>query len=250
MKIEFLPIKTRVIRPPKDDIWDVIDGLEVRDGDIIFITSKIVGIHQGRTVKVGDATKEELIHQEAERYLPYVNKTGDFHVNLTVTQGVLIASAGIDESNANGYYILWPKDIDAFCQEVRQRLMEKHNLTKLGVVVTDSHTTPLRWGVTGIAIGLAGVEPLRDIRGKEDIFGRAMHITQIDMIDPLAAMAVNLMGETDECTPIAILRNYQNIDFSNTASMDDFKIDPEIDLYQALIDVIPKVDNQDRARRS
>ncbi len=243
MKIEFIPVKTRVVTPPQDDIFDIIDSLEVKDGDIIFITSKIVGIHQGRTRKISEVTKEELIKEEAERYLPYVNKTGNFHVNLTVTQGVLIASAGIDGSNANGYYILWPKEIDKFCQDVRKKLMQKFNLSKLGVVVTDSHTTPLRWGVTGIAIGLAGIRPLKDIRGKEDLFGRAMHVTQVDMIDPLAAMAVNLMGESDEGTPIAILRNYKGIDFSDTASMAEFKIDPEIDLYQALINVIPKVDS-------
>ena len=85
---------------------------------------------------------------------------------------------------------------------------------------------------------------------RSDIFGRAMHITQIDMIDPLAAMAVNLMGESNECTPIVILRNYKNIKFSNKASMKNFKIDPKLDLYQALIDVIPKVDNQDHAKHS
>ena len=250
MKIEFLPVRTRVVKPPKDDIWDIIDRLKICDGDIIFITSKIISIHQGRTVKIGSKTKEELIRSEAERYLPYVNKAGNFHVNLTVTQGVLIASAGIDESNANGYYILWPKNIDQFCREVREYLMKKFNLNKLGVVVPDAHTTPLRWGVTGIAIGLAGVKPLKDIRGKEDLFGRPMHITQIDMIDPITAMAVNLMGEGNECTPIAILRGYKNIEFSNDASMQDFKINPENDLYQALIDVIPKVDNLDRVKRS
>ena len=63
--------------------------------------------------------------------------------------------------------------------------MDKHHLTQLGVVATDSHTTPLRWGVTGIAIGLAGVEPLRDIRGEPDLFGRLMHLTKVDLIDPL-----------------------------------------------------------------
>ncbi len=243
MKLEFIPIKTRVAKPPKDDISDIIDSLEVKNGDIIFITSKIISIHQGRTQKIGTRPKEELIREESERYLPYTNETGDFHTNLTVTQGILNISAGIDESNADGYYILWPKDIDNFCAEVRQFLMKKFKLSKLGVVATDSHTTPLRYGVTGITIGISGIKPLRDIRGENDLFGRAMHITQVNMIDPLTAMAVNLMGESNESTPIMILRNYQNIEFSENVSMKDLKTDPEIDLYQALIDVIPKVDN-------
>jgi len=250
MKIEFLPIKTRVVRPPKDEIWDIVDSLEVQDGDIIFITSKIMGIHQGRTRKIGEISKEELIRSEAERCLPYVNGTGDFHVNLTVNQGVLIPAAGIDESNADGYYVMWPREIDKFCREIRERLKRKFDLKRLGVVSTDSHTMPLRWGVTGMAIGLAGVQPLRDIRGEKDLFGREMRTTQVDLIDPLAAMAVSLMGESDECAPIVILRGYKGIVFDELASMDDFKIAPEMDLYQPLLEVIPKVETQDRAERS
>lgn len=241
MKLEFIPIKTRIVHTPKDEIWDIIDSLEVKEGDIVFITSKILGIHQGRTAKIGDIEKEDLIKQEAERYLAYENAVGNYHVNLTVNQNVLIPAAGIDESNADGYYIMWPKDIDKLCQEIRACLMQKFHLTKLGVVATDSHTTPLRWGVTGITIGLAGVSPLRDIRGVEDLFGRPMHVTQIDMIDPLASMAVLLMGEASECTPIVILRDYQNIEFNDQASMEDFKIDPDFDIYSPLIQVLPKI---------
>ena len=73
MKLEFIPIKTRVVHPPKDDITDIIDSLEIKDGDIVFITSKIMGISEGRTVKADSIEKEELIKREAERYLPFVN---------------------------------------------------------------------------------------------------------------------------------------------------------------------------------
>ena len=241
MKLEFIPVKTRVVHTPKDNIRDIIDNLNTQDGDIVFVTSKIMAIHQGRTCRVSEVAKENLIRQEAERYLPYVNGAGNFHVNLTVTQNILIPSAGIDESNADGYYVLWPEKIDQFCQKIRHHLMKKYNLTKLGVIATDSHTTPLRWGVTGITIGLAGVEPLKDIRGEKDLFGREMHVTKVNLIDPLTAMAVNLMGESNECTPIVILRGYDRIPFSDTASMKDFKIKPETDLYGPLIEVLPKV---------
>lgn len=240
MKIEFIPVKTRIVHPPKDDISDIIDSLELKDGDIIFITSKILGLSEGRTAKIGEIEKTDLIKKEADRYLNYCNTTGDFHVNLTITQNILIPAAGIDESNADGYYVMWPTNPDASCQKLRKHLMQKHHLTRLGVIATDSHTTPLRWGVTGITIGLAGVEPLRDIRGEPDLFGRKMHVTKVDLIDPLASMAVLLMGESDECTPIVILRNYHGIPFSDTASMADFKIEPEIDIYSPLLNAIPK----------
>ncbi|MBQ7802543.1 coenzyme F420-0:L-glutamate ligase [Candidatus Saccharibacteria bacterium] len=243
MKLEFLPVKTRLINPPKDDISDVIDSLEIRDGDIVFISSKVLGISEGRCVKTSEISKEELIKQEAERYLPYVNNTGEFHVNLTVTQNILIPSAGIDESNANGYFVLWPKNPDETCRKIRERLKNRFPEVKnLGVVATDSHTTPLRWGVTGISIGFSGINPLEDIRGKEDLFGREMCVTQIDKIDPLTAMAVAIMGEARESTPIVILRGYKNIEFSETATMKAFKIEPSFDLYSPLIDVLPKVE--------
>ncbi len=239
MKIEFLPVKTRIIHPPKDDISDILDSLEIQDGDVVFISSKVLGISEGRCFKVAEHDKTDLIKSEVERYLPYINDTGDFHVNLTVNQNILIPSGGIDESNANGYYVLWPKNPDKTCREIREKLMAKTGVKNLGVVATDSHTTPLRWGVTGIAIGLAGVEPLEDIRGKEDLFGRAMHITQIDKIDPLTSMAVAIMGESSEATPIVILRGYKEIKFNENASMKDFKIDPDFDLYSPLIKVLP-----------
>ncbi len=249
MKIEFIPVKTRVVHPPKDEIWDIIDALEVRDGDIVFVTSKIMGIHQGRTRKVDEVAKEQLIWEEADRYLPYENTDGGFNVNLTVAHGVLIPAAGIDESNADGYYVLWPEKIDEFCREIRDRLMEKNGLSKLGVVATDSHTTPLRWGVTGIAIGLAGVEPTKDIRGEEDIFGRKMKVTKIDMIDPLTSMAVNVMGESSEQCPVVIARGCEGIEFSDSGSMDGFMIDPEMDLYRPLIDALPVVDKSHKGKK-
>ena len=241
MKIEILPIKTRIVQPPKDEIWDIIDKLEIKDGDIVFITSKIMAIHQGRTRKTSEIEKTDLIREEAERMLPYINTSGNFNVNLTVAHGTLIPAAGIDESNANGYFILWPRNIDQFCKQIRTRLVQKFKLKNLGVVATDSHTMPLRWGVTGISIGIAGVEPLSDIRGKEDLFGRPMKLTQIDLIDPLAALAVKTMGESSECTPIVIIRGDTDVIFKNTASMKDFKISPELDLYWPLLEVMPKV---------
>ncbi|MDR2098529.1 MAG: coenzyme F420-0:L-glutamate ligase [Rickettsiales bacterium] len=239
MFLNFIPIKTRIVRPPKDDINDIFDALDIKDGDIVFVTSKILAIHQGRCVPAKGADKEELIASEATYYLPYENK-GGFHVNLTITDNILIPAAGIDESNADGHYILWPKNADDLCGRIRARLMEKNVVAKLGVVSTDSHTTPLRWGVTGITTGLAGIEPLKDIRGDKDIFGREMKVTQVNLIDPLTAMAVLIMGEAAERTPIVVLRGYEGINFSDSGSMENFKIPPETDLYQPLLEVMQK----------
>lgn len=238
MQIEFLPIKTRIVHPPQDDIWDIIESLEVKDGDIVFITSKIIAIHQGRTRKVGEIEKSALIREEAERMLPRQEPAGRPTTNLTIVQGTLILAAGIDQSNADGYYILWPQEIDQFCQKVRMHLMTKFNLKRLGVVATDSHSSPLRAGVTGLTIGLAGVEPLRDIRGSKDLFGRSLEITRVNLIDPITSMAVSVMGENAECTPIVIARGDMNLSFNDTASMQDLKISPDLDYYRPLLEVL------------
>ena len=205
----------------------------------MFITSKILAIHQGRCAPVESTSKKELIRQEADYHMSYVHNSQD-DINLTITDNILIPAAGIDESNGNGYYIMWPKDTDALCREIRARLLEKNKISNLGIVSTDSHTTPLRWGVTGITTGIAGIVPLKDVRGEKDLFGREMHLTQVNVIDPLASMAVLLMGECSECTPIVILRGYKKIEFSENASMIDFKIPPHVDLYQPLLKVFTK----------
>ena len=239
MVFEFIQVKTRVVKPPRDEIWDILDGIVPVDGDIIFIASKILAIHQGRCVAAKDADKTELIKREAERVLPAVHACG-FKYHLTVTGNVLIPDAGIDESNADGHYILWPKDTDKLCAEIRARFINKYSLKKLGIVATDGHVTPLRTGVTGITTGLAGFNPLKDMRGGTDIFGRKMGVTQVNLIDPLTAVAVLLMGEAAEQTPVVILRGYGGIPFCDGGSMKAFKIPPESDLYGPLIDMMKK----------
>lgn len=240
MSFTFTPIKTRIILPPKDEIWDVLDTLPLLcEKDILFITSKILAIHQGRCVPCDGVDKNDLIKQEATYHLPYTHPEG-FSVNLTITDNTLIAAAGIDASNANNHYILWPKKVDALCKEIRSYLCRKNKIKQLGIVSTDSHTTPLRYGVMGMTTGLFGIEPLKDYRGKEDLFNRKMHLTQVNQIDALSAMAVLLMGETNECTPIVLLRGYDKIEFNENASMDTFKVPPEIDLYTPLLSPILK----------
>ena len=88
---------------------------------------------------------------------------------ITIKGHTLIANAGIDESNANGYYILWPKRPSALAKEIRAYLKKKYKIKNLAVVVTDSHIIPLRHGTTGISIGFYGMEPLYDYRGMPDI---------------------------------------------------------------------------------
>src|SRR3989344_8105642 len=147
------PIKTQKVVPGKhSDLYAVLDRYlpPMKDGMIVAITSKIVAICEGRFVKIGTANKDDLIAQEAEYYLP--RKLNKYGVMLTIKQNILAPSSGIDESNAEGHYILWPKDPQKTANEIRAYLRKKYRLKKLGIIITDSRTLPLRWGTIGVCL--------------------------------------------------------------------------------------------------
>jgi len=242
--MKFIPVHTRVFSPPQDDIYKLLtESLPLlQEGDVVFITSKIVSIHQGRCVKKDTGVnKEDLVKQEAEQYLSGSNNSAG--VPLTIKGHTLIPAAGIDESNANGYYILWPEKINETAEEFCRWLKAKYSLEKLAVVITDSHTIPLRWGVVGISIGFYGLRPLKDYRGIPDIFGRQLKMTQVNVVDALSTMATLLMGEGAEQTPLVILRGADFVEFSDKAVYNELIIPPGMDLYAPLLKVFDKKDS-------
>lgn len=234
------PIKTRPLLPPKDDLLSVIKrslfGAKLKEKSIIVVTSKAVSIWQGNCTKIKDGIdKDELIKKEADFYIDREKKyIGD--VMLTIKDNILIPTAGIDESNGNGYYILWPEKPFSAAQKIYKFIKKEFKLKNCGIIISDSHTTPLRNGIMGIGIAYCGFNPLRDYRGKEDIFGRKLKMSQTNIVDSLAAAAVYTMGEGAEQTPIAILENVGDVDFREAKTKEDpMKIDIDIDIYSPLI---------------
>jgi dihydrofolate synthase / folylpolyglutamate synthase len=235
--MRFIRVKTRKFLPPKDKLFQLLDKYlpKLYEGDIVFITSKILAIHQGRCVLISDqVSKQNLISKEADLIMPRYESRGVGYT-LTIKNYTLIASAGIDESNANGYYILWPNHPEKSAQQICQYLKKKNKLKKIAIIITDSHITPLHAGTTGVAIGFFGLKPLRDYRKKPDIFGRKLKVTRSNLVDGLAAGAVMCMGEGKEQTPIAIARGFKDIKFTNKKTFKDFVIDPKEDLYFPLL---------------
>lgn len=234
--MKFIPVKTRAVLPPRDDIYPVLDESlpRLREGDVLFITSKILAIHQGRCVKIKpDASgvqKEHLIKREADRY-EHSHLRSWKNLYLTIKDHTLIANAGIDESNANGYYILWPRRSSAAAKEICSYLKKKYKLKKLAVIVTDSHIVPMRQGTLGISIGFYGMEPLYDYRGKPDIFGRLLKHTTKNIVDALTTMAVLVMGEGNERTPLLVLRDAKFVVFTNKDTYRKSVVAPKNDLY-------------------
>lgn len=232
-------IKTHKITVDDKDILKIIDQYlpTLEDKSIIAITSKIVALCEGRVVKVEDSDKETLISQEAEYFLP--RSSSKYGVSLTITGGQLVATAGIDESNANGYFVLWPKDAQKTANQIRKHLQEKYQLKNIGVIITDSKTTPLRWGVNGTAIAYSGFEPLNDLIGSKDLFGRELKMTKVNILDGLAASAVLVMGEGTEQTPLAIIEEAAFVKFLDAdpseEELNSLKISIEDDIYAPLL---------------
>lgn len=236
--MEFIAIKTRPLYPPKDDLLKVIDEYitDLKDSDILFITSKVVAIHEWRTV-LNDwkITKKDLIIRESQAMLdrdvvPWKD------VYLTIVDNMLIPSAWIDESNANGYFILLPGDPLKFSRELHKFLCEKFSIKNLWIVITDSTDRPLKWGVVWIAIYSYGIEPLIDKRWEKDIFWKEFLFTTINVIDALAGSAVYMMWETSETQPLVIARNVPWVKFNTDENLyDELLISPEEDLYWDLM---------------
>lgn len=232
-------VKTHKITTEDKDLFSILDKYlpKLSEGSIVAVTSKIISIIQGRVVKIGSVSKDELIEQESQYFLP--SSENPYNVSLTITNDTLVASAGIDESNGNGYYILWPADVQSSANKIRQYLKESRGIREIGVIITDSKTTPLRWGVTAIAIAYSGFVPLKDYIGKPDIFGKKLEYTKMNIADNLASAAAVVMGEGSEQTPISVISDLSSIEFQDRnptkEEINALRISPKEDLYAPLL---------------
>jgi putative folate metabolism gamma-glutamate ligase len=232
------PIKTKIISV-QDEIEVILDEYvdDLKDGSILAITSKIISIIEGN-IRNHQESKDELIEEEADLYLK--TRSG---FALTIKDNILIPSAGIDESNSDGKYILWPKDSFASAWKIRNYLADKFKIKNIGVIITDSKTAPLRYGTTGVAIGYCGFQALKDYRGKDDIFGRKMEVTQANYIDALAGASVLVMGEGDEMAPMALIEDLPFIKFDSNSPTEEerenLKILIDEDIYGPLLASVP-----------
>ncbi|MEY2665625.1 MAG: hypothetical protein RLZZ480_730 [Candidatus Parcubacteria bacterium] len=230
--MQFIPVKTRIFQPPQDDLFVVLDKYlhGVQEADVVAVSSKVVAISEGNCVPVGSIEKSELVKQEAELLIP----RSYWPSPLTVKHNAFIGTAGIDESNADGHYILLPKDPFKSAKDIQEYLKNRFGLTEVGVIITDSHSAPLRRGALGVSIGYAGFAPTINYVGKPDLFGREMKIEVGNIVDALAAGAGVVMGETDECQPVVIIRDVPNLTFTDEETKDDFLVSFKDDTFRVL----------------
>lgn len=212
-----------------DDLCETIvsavarSGEKLASGDVLVLAQKIVSKARGCHVDLATVTPSpralelsrvvdkdprviELILRESSEVLRARRDV----IVVVHRLGFVMANAGIDFSNVEGNAhetraLLLPRDPDGECRQLRHALLQRAAVD-VGVIINDSHGRAWRNGTVGVAIGASGVPALLDLRGKPDLFGRALRITQVGLADELAAAASLLMGQSDEGTPIVLIR--------------------------------------------
>jgi coenzyme F420-0:L-glutamate ligase/coenzyme F420-1:gamma-L-glutamate ligase len=199
--------------------------IELEDGDVVILAQKIVSKAEGRVIDLqsvepstpaidlAEETRKdprvvELILRESRKVL----RTRDDLIIVEHRLGFICANAGIDHSNVadpseggGDSVLLLPEDPDVSAVKIREELYAATDI-KPGVLIIDSHGRAWRMGTVGISIGAAGFPMLLDLRGRPDMTGRLLRVTQVGLGDEIAAGASALMGQADERTPIVHLR--------------------------------------------
>ena len=219
--MEVLGIKTDLVKIG-DDLVEALEkgmqraGLTLEDGDILVVSESALATSEGRVINLEEVSPGKLAFDLAARYskdpreMELILKESDEIVGgipgvvLTLKEGFLYPNAGIDHSNAPpGYVVLFPADPNRSASEIRRRISSGK---RIGVIIGDSRTHPLRLGCVGVALACDGLEPVEDARGQKDLYGRELQITRKAVADNLVSAAQIVMGEGDEGIPAAIVR--------------------------------------------
>ena len=201
----------------------------LRDNDVLVVTQKIVSKAEGRLVEIDPddpLSHKALVEEEAVRI---VRRRGDLIITET-KHGFVCANSGIDLSNVErGYAALLPLDSDRSARRIRDIVRAKLGVT-VGVIVSDTFGRPWRKGLTDVAIGVAGIAGVVDLRGTEDALGRVMQVTEVAVADELACAAELVMGKSTG-VPVAIIRGADPMWFRDS-SMDEIVRPPSEDLFR------------------
>jgi coenzyme F420-0:L-glutamate ligase / coenzyme F420-1:gamma-L-glutamate ligase len=226
--IEVLPLEGIPEVRRGDDLAALVgDALEraggLRQGDVVVVSQKVVSKAEGRVERTDDHVEVILREARAVR-----RRRGDFVIAET-EHGFVCASAGVDRSNTpgEGWVVLLPRDPDASAAELREALAARFAAAP-AVIVTDSFGRAWRQGTTDVAIGLAGMRPLLDLRGEKDARGRPLEATLIAVADELAGAAELVMGKASG-VPAALIRGYAAPPGEGSAR--DLVMPPERDLF-------------------
>jgi len=198
-------------------------GTPIQDGDIIVITHVVVSRAEGNIVNLDNVGPSDFAKAFAQRFDKNpalievilresrgIVRMGDGKLITETKHGFVCANSGVDQSNVPGErnVALLPNNPDHSAQEIRRKI-RKLTGKDVAVIISDTHGRPLREGEINIAIGVAGINPIRDRRGEKDLFGYVLKVKKTAIADELSSAAELVIGQADEGVPVAIIRGYQ-----------------------------------------
>ncbi|MEM2355909.1 MAG: coenzyme F420-0:L-glutamate ligase [Candidatus Bathyarchaeia archaeon] len=226
------------------------NGVKIEEGDIIVVAQKVVSKAEGRVVRLKDVAPSEKAVEIAKktgksprfvelvlRETRKVLKASPEILLVEDVRGLVCINAGIDKSNIEGLdaYALLPENPDVSAEKCR---MEIRRLTgkNVAVIICDTYSRPFRRGQVNFAIGVSGIKPLKDYRGKQDLFGYILKVKNVAVADEIAAAAELLMGQATEATPVVIFKGLQNIvEYCEESSVRELEITREEDLFKDVL---------------
>jgi coenzyme F420-0:L-glutamate ligase / coenzyme F420-1:gamma-L-glutamate ligase len=231
--MNIIPIRNIPLIKPGDDLSMIIaeivekDGFQFEDNDVLVLAQKIVSKSEGRLVNLTQVKPSDEANRLAEitgkepefielvlRESKSVLRTRGGVIIVEHNRGFICANAGIDHSNVEGpwgnqedWILLLPENPDESSKKIRDQIKVLTG-KNIGVMIIDSHGRAWRMGIVGVAIGVAGVPALVDLRGEEDMFGYQLKVTQVAAADELAAAASLVMGQAAERIPAVLVRGF------------------------------------------
>ena len=194
----------------------------IEDGDVIVVTHVVVSRVEGNVVNLDSVEPSEFAENLGKRLgkdpalievvlrsCKSVVRMGDGNIITETPHGFVCANSGVDKSNVPGgrNVALLPVNPDLSARRIRRRI-RKLTGKDVAVIISDTHGRPLRDGQVNVAIGVAGIEPIRNRRGERDLFGYVLKVKKIAIADELASAAELVIGQADEGVPVAIIRGY------------------------------------------
>lgn len=208
----------------------ICDNVELADGDVVVVTQKIVSKAEGAMADIDpDDPRGHAPVVEAES-VRILRRRGHLVISQT-RHGFVCANAGVDLSNvARGQAALLPVDSDRSARRIRDGIRGRAGLD-VAVIVSDTFGRPWRRGVTDVAIGSAGIRPVLDLRGSTDALGRELAVTEVAVVDELAAAAELVCGKA-EGVPVAVIRGVDRAWFGSGSVHGDIVRPPADDLFR------------------
>ena len=210
-------------------------GTPLQENDIIVVTHVVVSKAEGNIINLDEVTPSEKAKEIAQqtnkdptlvevilRETKEIVRVGQNSIITETNSGIVCANAGIDRSNVSGdrNVVPLPKNPTASAQTIKQGI-KKLTGFNVAVIVSDTHGRPFRLGEINVAVGVAGIKPIRDRRGEKDLFGYVLRIKQTAIADELSSAAELVIGQANEGIPAAIIRGYsfETIDDATTTEL-------------------------------